>query len=891
MINKFGKSLIGGILPVAAHGVLLALARPVYAADTEVDPAVAELTTTKSTVELGVGDVNSKGSNKLGEYDGYQRQGAFVLGDVDLRGGGSYDSDSATRWRLSGSDLGLGTREGQFEYRDQGTFKFNLGYQEFLHNLSDTYQTPYLGAGSTSLTLPGNWIKPVVPQVSPTSLNFRSLSPSAGQGSAVSSTGAVVAPTAAQLATLNEIVVNDTGAYHNVNLQTERKRTDGGVGVNLSSHLLLTGSVRHETQNGLQEIGAVTSAVAENSVLIPNVIDTATDQFNLGLEYARGKGFLQAGYYGSNFRNNIDGMSWQDPNDPTKTATESSAPSNQLHQFNAAGGYSLSSTTRLTADVSYGRNEQNAAFLTDPSLPLGVPENSAHALVVTEAANLKLSMHPTRKLNLLAHYKYDDRNNRTPIDMFEFYDVNMTKAAAASPFNAALGLPPNTLGSNINIFDNRPESKKVNQFDLDADYALGAGQKLAGGFEWQKIERGCDGSWTNCVNAGESIERTLHAQWRAPLLDSLDVSIGYSFAERRVNYDSNAWLALVPMANVVPGAPTVGATTSVYGYLAQTGLTGFGPLAGFPSVPLTGNAAIFSPNNNIVPQLLYGSRDSLDEIAGMRRFDMSDRNRNKLRSSVDWQMSERISAQSTLELTDDNYNDSTYGLQRATSWAVNLDGTYTASDRFVVTAFYTHEDQKQRTAGDGYGSNSNAAFVGRAGDTGVAGGCFTTVAAKNMNAKIDPCLNWFANMHDHADTVGFSLTKKAFLSPRFDIIGDVIYSRAQTDVDVRGGSYSNSPFALAGAPVLPAGVPAVLYIPAANLPSVTTDMLELRLTGRLSIGKSGALRVFYSLQRTQNTDFAYQGLQFGTGTEQLPTNEQAMNYTRHVVGVSYAYRF
>jgi hypothetical protein len=67
--------------------------------------------------------------------------------------------------------------------------------------------------------------------------------------------------------------------------------------------------------------------------------------------------------------------------------------------------------------------------------------------------------------------------------------------------------------------------------------------------------------------------------------------------------------------------------------------------------------------------------------------------------------------------------------------------------------------------------------------------------------------------------------------------------------------------------------------------------LELRLTGRLSIGKSGALRLFYSLQRTKNVDFAYDGLQFGTGTEQLPTNERAPDYTIHVVGLSYAYRF
>jgi len=38
-------------------------------------------------------------------------------------------------------------------------------------------------------------------------------------------------------------------------------------------------------------------------------------------------------------------------------------------------------------------------------------------------------------------------------------------------------------------------------------------------------------------------------------------------------------------------------------------------------------------------------------------------------------------------------------------------------------------------------------------------------------------------------------------------------------------------------------------------------------------------------------DFAYDGLQLGTGTEQFPTNELAPNYTVHVVGAYYSYQF
>ena len=888
-MTRCQKFLIGRILLTTMPAVLLTT--PAHAADDPgVDPAVAELTSPRSTVDVGAGYV-SQGSYKFGQYNGLAREGGFAIGDLDLQGGGNYDSDSIMRWSLQGNDLGLDTRNGEFDFREQGIFKFNLGHDDIRDNISDTYQTPYLGVGSTFLTLPGNWIKPVVPQVSPTSLNFRSLSPTAGQGDAISTTGAVVAPTPAQLGTLNEIVLNDVGAYHGADLHTDRKRDDVGFDVNLTKHWELTGSVRQETQNGLQPIGAVTSAVAENSVILPNVIDTRTDQFNLGLQYGSPKGFAQVGYYGSVFTNHVRGISWQDPNAPSDVATLSSAPSNQFHQLNIGGGYNFLPTVKVTGDFSYGRNTQNETFLTDPSMPLGVPESSLHGLVITEAANLKLVMRPTPGMNVIVHYKYDNRENRTPIDTFVFYDVNMTKSAAASPFNAALGLAPNTLGSNVNIFDNRPESFKKNQVDLDTDYMLRPGQKLAAGFQWQDTKSDCDGSWINCVNADDMVERTLHADWHASLEESVSAGINYSYAQRRVNYDSNAWLALVPMANVIPGAPTVGATTSVYGYLAQTGLTGWGPLSPFPTTPLTGNAAIFSPNNNIISQSLYGSRDNLGELPGMRRFDMANRDRNRVRASLDWQATERFSAQGTLELSDDQYDQSIYGLQRATNWAASLDTTYAVSERLVVNAFYTHEDQRSRTAGDAYGTASNTAFVGRAGNTVVAGGCFNTVLAKNENGKVDPWLNWTEDMVDQADTVGLSLIKKQFIWHRLDLTADATYSRAATDVDVRGGSYANNPFALAGAPVLAAGVPAVLYVPAANLPPVTTKTIDLRLGARVSVGKSGEVRLFYEVQRMKATDYAYDGMQFGTGTEQLPSLEQAPDYTVHVVGLTFGYRF
>jgi hypothetical protein len=51
------------------------------------------------------------------------------------------------------------------------------------------------------------------------------------------------------------------------------------------------------------------------------------------------------------------------------------------------------------------------------------------------------------------------------------------------------------------------------------------------------------------------------------------------------------------------------------------------------------------------------------------------------------------------------------------------------------------------------------------------------------------------------------------------------------------------------------------------------------------------MRLVYEYARTKVEDFAYQGMQLGTGTEQLPTLQQAPDYVVQVVALFYRYRF
>jgi MtrB/PioB family decaheme-associated outer membrane protein len=874
----------------AVQTALVAVAAMAAAQAAESNDAVRQLTQPTNQVEAGVGYV-SQDSFKFGEYNGLFNKGFYGIFNLDVRGGGTYESNDPTRWRVTGTDLGLDTRDVSAEYGQQGKFRINFGYDELRRNRSDTYQTPYQGAGSDTLTLPSNWLEPIVPQVSGTSMNFRSLSPTTGL--APSNVGGVVTPpTAAQQATVNNIIANDVPDFHNVDLDTKRTTYNGGFSYNIDPHWEFKVSAQRQKKEGLKPMGAVSSQVGEYSTIFPDPIDQTTDQYNVSLTYTGANAFLQVAYYGSVFKNDISSVTWQDANDPTKTATMSSAPDNDFHQFILTGGYNFSPTTKLVLNGSYGRNTQNDAFVTagqNNQFPLGLPASSLNGLVVSTAFNAKLTAKPVKDLNVVAGYKYDDRDNRTSVNTYFFQDANETRATAASAFNAALGLAPNTLGSNINIYANRPYSKKVNQFNVDADYAVAKGQALQAGYEYQQIDRKCDGSWINCADAPRTRENTLKAEWRANVIENVSGRVAYAYSERRVNYDEDAFLSLVPMANVIPAG---GATISAFQYLQQTGLTGFGPVAGFPAVPLTGNAAIFSPNNNILPQALYGSRNNINEEVGMRRFTMADRNRNKLRSSVNWDATDKLSLQGGLDYNKDDYDHSVYGLKNAESWALNLDASYAVTSDFSASAFYNHEDIKSQSAGISYGSNNNNAFVGQAGNTIVSGGCFATVPDKNENAKIDPCLNWSTDMRDKVDTFGASFKYRNLMAGRLDLAGDLVYTHARTDNGVAGGSYVNNPFALAApAPALGPGVPAVFFIPAANMPTATTKTIEVRLSGQYAIDKASAVRVLYWYQHLKSNDYIYDGMQFGTLTNVIPTNEQPFNYNVHVVGVSYIYRW
>ena len=181
----------------------------------------------------------------------------------------------------------------------------------------------------------------------------------------------------------------------------------------------------------------------------------------------------------------------------------------------------------------------------------------------------------------------------------------------------------------------------------------------------------------------------------------------------------------------------------------------------------------------------------------MMRFNMADRDRNKVRGSINWDATAQLSLQGNVEYTDDNYSNSVYGLQNAKNFMANVEGNFAVNENFNANLFYTYEEQRAQSAGLSYsaGAITNTATVGGvAGNTVVSGGCFSTVLDKNANAKIDPCLNWSTDMKDKVNTIGGGFTWKGLMGGKLDLIGNLLYSDARTDIGITGGTYANNPY-------------------------------------------------------------------------------------------------
>ncbi len=351
----------------------------------------------EGSVSVGAGAVsgNSADRSLFGQYNGMRNDSGYGLLDFSYY---RVNPDTGTTVDARGTNLGLDTRELQLDWQRQGNWKFSLNYGELTRRDPYTVNTGLLGAGSST------------PQVS-------YLSGGVGSGSDLTLSTKRTSLGVAFSKWFNPAVQLE------VSLKGEKKEGSRLFGIGITCGSPVT--------PGCAAPDAFTAGTG--ILLLPEPIDSNHAQVEARVNYAGAKLRLSAGYYGSFFNNqfatlnpNVSG-SLNSPLGAPLTPSAgllsilnnpvALAPDNQAHQFDLTGNYAFTPTTRANFKLAYGQATQKQDFgASFAGVPMGVTNLGAR--VDTTLAQVGITSRPLPKLSLLAEARYEDKDDKTPLALY-----------------------------------------------------------------------------------------------------------------------------------------------------------------------------------------------------------------------------------------------------------------------------------------------------------------------------------------------------------------------------------------------------------------------------------------------------------------------------------------
>lgn len=409
------------------------------------------------------------------QYRGISTDG--VQGSVDAN---VVQRSEQGRWlRLEGRDLGLRTQEFNASVEQQGDWSVGIGYNQIPRFAPFEVTTPVSGVGDSTLILPASF-------------------PATGD--------------------------NET-------LMTERKGSSLNARKFITPNLQALFSFKSEDKKGTRLFGAngqplagVNGAAATGNlgtqIFLAEPIDSTHQQIEASLDYSTKQFYLSGGYYGS-FYNNKAGAALfvTSPNPANRSGMSplSLSPDNHAHEFQLAGGYNFSADTRLKMNVGKTYAIQESDFINGSLINVG----GGNPATLTRRTNLggevettnvfaSLTSRVTRELNLLVSWAYEDRDDKTPRDL---YLIDYGHG----------GVP----------VTNNPESQKTHRGKFEASYRLPQGYNLTAGYDYDyRKYDGMDGLYRDEIQ-----EDTWRVDLRKSLGDTLNGSVTLSHGKR----DGSRW--------------------------------------------------------------------------------------------------------------------------------------------------------------------------------------------------------------------------------------------------------------------------------------------------------------------------------------------------------------
>ncbi|MGO9446647.1 MAG: MtrB/PioB family decaheme-associated outer membrane protein [Thiobacillaceae bacterium] len=422
----------------------------------------------------------------FGRYTGLEKKGTLLDGGADL----SYRSGDGTYLDGIAKDLGLASRDVVVDGGKQGKYGISLEYDQIPNFRAQDARSPFVNQGGGQLGLPAGW----VPGATTSSM------PNLGA---------------------------DLGATP---LKTERDRLGVKFSLIPAKQWEITGFFREEKKDGTKDVGT-TFGFGETTIL-PVQFDYTTDDFGLTLGYHDKRLQYSLAYTGSLFSNSQDAIIWDNPYTHLAGQNQgetAEAPDNQSHHVSAHLGYQLTDVTHIGGQLAWGRLTQNQGFLPytiNPNIVTpALPASSLNGLVDSTLASLDISSRPVPRLRLDASYTYSDRDNKTPVNTYNYVITD-----------SALAINPNT-GLPV-IRQNMPYSFEQNLFRANAGYRLPNDMDLSGGFDFDQKNQTYE-------EVQQTRDKTVWAKLKVQLHETVEGSLKYSYSSR----DASSY---VPLAEQNP---------------------------------------------------------------------------------------------------------------------------------------------------------------------------------------------------------------------------------------------------------------------------------------------------------------------------------------------------
>ena len=339
--------------------------------DNRVDDEVLNLIRPKSVVRLGAGHVDGN-ALRFGQYTGAIERAPVLLLDVDLA---TRDENTGTWFRLDANNLGLDYREFRLDHERQGAWKYYLDYSRTPRFIPLEFITGLAGADSELQQINGAPARPL------------------------------------EVGTVRDAVTIGLESFLTDAYETQLR-------------------FRQEEKTGQRPLGSGVAgtgpAVTRALTFFTEPIDSVSKEMEATLGYTGKDLQWLGGYLGSWFINHYqtvvaNGAAIDDLSSvplSLSPAQISLPPDNAAHQLYLSGGYSLSPVARATFKLSHERATQNESY---PVLVAGSSRAANQQLdgeVDTSLVHAGLSFQASEALGLLASFRHEDRNDKTPVRQY-----------------------------------------------------------------------------------------------------------------------------------------------------------------------------------------------------------------------------------------------------------------------------------------------------------------------------------------------------------------------------------------------------------------------------------------------------------------------------------------